>query len=135
MVSGMNSTPAGVLKIAAIAEQIGPDRIQLNTAVRPPAEDFAAALSRERLETLTGLFRPRAEVIAEFEAKHSDHTRVNQETILALLQRRPCTPYEIADTFGMHFNEVSKYLGKLLRTDQIRAERRNTSVYYAISNR
>jgi hypothetical protein len=35
----------------------------------------------------------------------------------------------------MHLNEVSKYLGELMRTDRIRAERRNTTVYYvAVSN-
>ena len=92
-------------------------------------------MSREHLEELAGFFHPSAEVIAEFEAKQTEHTEANQETILAMLQRRPCTAHEIADTFGMHFNEVSKYLGNLIRTDQIRAERRNTSVYYTINQR
>ena len=35
----------------------------------------------------------------------------------------------------MHLNEVSKYLGNLLHTDQIRAERKNITVYYAAKNR
>ncbi|MDA3833221.1 MAG: radical SAM protein [Spirochaetales bacterium] len=135
LMAGINSMPADVSKIAALAKEIGPDRIHLNTAVRPPAEDFATVLSKERMEALIHLFHPTAEVIAEFSAKHVNHIQANQETIFSMLQRRPCTANQIADIFGMHINEVSKYLGNLMRTDQIRMERKNTAVYYSAKNR
>jgi len=134
LVGGMNSIPADVRKIAALAKEIGPDRIQLNTAVRPPAEDFATALSRERMEALIHLFHPTAEIIAEFQAMHEDRMQADQDTILSLLQRRPCTADQIADTFGMHLNEVLKYLGNLIRIDQIRTQRKQTTVYYTVRN-
>ena len=135
LVGGMNSTPANVQKIAALAEEIDPDRIQLNTVVRPPAEDFATALSKERMEALIHLFNPTAEIIANFRAKPANRMQTNQETIFSMLQRRPCTAYQIADIFGMHLNEVSKYLGNLMRIDQIRTIRKNTTVYYVAKNR
>lgn len=53
-----------------------------------------------------------------------------QEEIYDMLKRRPCTAQEIAETFSMHLNEVSKYLGKLLRDKQIRARVVNTLLYY-----
>ena len=124
-----------VRKIAELAKEIGPDRVQLNTAVRPPAEDFAMAVSKERLQALTHLFHPTAEVIAEFSANGSTDVHVNEDTIYSMLERRPCTAEQIGEIFGMHLNEVSKYLGKLLRTDQIRPERRNSAVYYAAVKR
>ncbi len=132
LVGGMNSTLDDVRKIATLAKQINPDRIQLNTAVRPPAEDFVAALSKEHIESLTHLFQPTAEVIAEFSANHAEHMQANQETIFSMLQRRPCTADQIADVFDMHLNEVSKYLGILIRRDQIHVERKNSMVYYAV---
>ena len=135
LVGGINSLPGDVRKIANLAEKIGPDRIHLNTAVRPPAEDFATPLSKEHLEALIDLFHPRAEVIAEFKAKASDPIKTNQKTIFSMLQRRPCTADQIADTFGMHLNEVSKYLGNLIRSDQIGTERKNSHIYYAAKNR
>jgi wyosine [tRNA(Phe)-imidazoG37] synthetase (radical SAM superfamily) len=135
LIGVMNSNPADVEKIAALAEEIGPDRIHLNTTVRPSAEDFATALSREGMEELIHLFKPTAEVIAEFKDKLADHIQADQETIFSMLKRRPCTAEQIADIFGMHFNEVSKYLSNLIRTDQIRAERKGTTVYYAAKNR
>lgn len=58
--------------------------------------------------------------------------QVNTEALLSMLRRRPCTSEQIAKAFGMHANEVSKYLGSLLRTGRIRTIRKNGSVYYAI---
>lgn len=131
IVAGMNSTRADVGRIAALAEEIKPDRIQLNTIVRPAAEDFAEPLPVERLASLCGLFRPRAEVIPEFKTETDISLQASKATVLAMLRRRPCTADQIAEGFGMHLNEVSKYLGNLIRTGQIHAERKKTAVYYA----
>lgn len=128
---GINSTPAEVQRIAALAETVKPDRLQLNTCVRPPAETFALAVPPERLQTLAPLFRPPAEVIAEFTSGQPPLVQVNVDSILALLQRRPCTAPQIAQVFDMHANEVSKYLGQLLRAARIRPEKRHADMYYA----
>ena len=131
LVGGMNSEQNDIKKIASLAEEIAPTRIHLNTAVRPPAEDFATPLSRERMEVLTHLFNPPADIIAEFTTEKDLKLQANKETVLAMLRRRPCTAEQIAEGFGMHLNEVSKYLGNLMRADQIRTERKGRKVYYA----
>jgi len=130
LVADMNSLPPDVAKIAALAKEIRPDRIHLNTAVRPPSEDFAVPVSRERMESLASLFCPKAEVIAGFEAKQRSAMHAAQEEIYSMLQRRPCTAQEIAETFTMHPNEVSKYLGKLMKENRVRAQVLNTLLYY-----
>ncbi|MBW2575727.1 MAG: radical SAM protein [Deltaproteobacteria bacterium] len=135
LIAGTNSTPANVRKIADLAKEIGPDRIQLNTAVRPPSEDYATPFSEKRMEALTDLFHPTAEIIAEFKANHASHVQANQEMIFSMLQRRPCTADQIADVFDMHLNEVSKYLGKLIRTGQIRTELKKRAIYYLVVSR
>jgi len=134
LVAGMNSLPSDVAKIAALAKEIMPDRVHLNTAVRPPSEDFAVPVSRDRLKSLSPLFCPKAEVIAEFEAKQRTEMHAAQEEIYSMLQRRPCTAQEIAETFSMHPNEVSKYLGKFLRDKRIRAQVANSLLYYVADN-
>lgn len=131
LVAGMNSIPSDVHKIAALAREIGPDRIHLNTVVRPPAEEFAEPLSGQCLASLCHLFRPIAEVIAEFSTEKDFNLYANKEMVLSTLRRRPCTADQIARGFGMHLNEVSKYLGNLVRAGQIREERKNSTVYYA----
>jgi wyosine [tRNA(Phe)-imidazoG37] synthetase (radical SAM superfamily) len=130
LVAGMNSIPSDVTKIAALADLLEPDRIHLNTAVRPPAEDFVAPLSRERLASLCHLFRPPAQVIAGYRDKGGFEIQANREAIISMLKRRPCTAEEIAGAFGMHLNEVSKYLGNLLRQGRIRTERSSGLLYF-----
>jgi wyosine [tRNA(Phe)-imidazoG37] synthetase (radical SAM superfamily) len=131
LVWGTNTVRRDVEKIAAFVEAIGPDDIHLNTAVRPPAEAFAFAMPRKAMEELTGLFRPAATVVAEFPSDRSADVAANESTILAMLQRRPCTAQQIAEVFGMHLNEVSKYIGKLLRNGKIARHDRDGESYYA----
>ncbi len=133
LVAGMNSIPSDVAKIADLAALLKPDRVHLNTAVRPPAEDFVEPLSIEHLASLCNLFHPPAEVIAEYKAKGDAGIRANEEAIFSMLKRRPCTAEDIAGAFGMHLNEVSKYLGKLQRQGRIRTERTKGSFYYNVT--
>jgi wyosine [tRNA(Phe)-imidazoG37] synthetase (radical SAM superfamily) len=130
LVDAINSMPSDVRKIAGLAEQIQPVRIHLNTVVRPGAEDFAAPLSKERMTDLAHLFHPGAEIIAEFKPRCIGNVKLKQEKILSMLKRRPCTSKEIAAVFGMHLNEVSKYLGKLMREGLIRVDLNHKGVYY-----
>ena len=127
---GMNSVRHDVEKIAELVNAIGPDEIHLNTAVRPPSENFALPMPQSKMEELTGLFRPAAKVIAEFTSDKSVDVAANEKTILAMLKRRPCTAAQIAGVFGIHLNEVSKYIGKLLRTGRIRAQAGDHEAYY-----
>ncbi|MBF0450816.1 MAG: radical SAM protein [Candidatus Magnetomorum sp.] len=132
LVAGMNSMPSDVSKISALVEQLKPNRIHLNTAVRPPAEDFVKALSRDQLATLCNLFNSPVEIIAAYKNMNDSETSANEEAIFSMLTRRPCTAEDIAGTFGMHFNEVSKYIGNLLRKELIHTERTGNDIYYII---
>ena len=130
LVPGMNSAPGEVGRIASLVASIGPDETHLNTAVRPPAEPFVRAVPRTEMEALARLFRPAASVTAEFPSDLSAEVAADERAILAMLQRRPCTAAQIADVFGMHPNEVSKYVGRLSRTGRIRATGSGRDAYF-----
>ena len=85
LVAGMNSMPEDVEKIAAVAREIAPDRIQPNTAVWPPVENFVASMSRAQMSAMTHLFEPEAEIITEFNTSRQAHIQANQNTILEML--------------------------------------------------
>jgi wyosine [tRNA(Phe)-imidazoG37] synthetase (radical SAM superfamily) len=131
IVKAVNAMSGDVYKIATLAKEVAPDRIQLNTAVRPPAEDFVIALSREELAGLCHLFHPKAEIITEYRVSSKSTFQASQDTLLSMLQRRPCTMNEIAAIFDMHLNEVSKYLGNLMDNGRIYTTQKNGTVYYA----
>jgi wyosine [tRNA(Phe)-imidazoG37] synthetase (radical SAM superfamily) len=128
---GINAMTRDVKKIAGLSRAFMPDRVHLNTVARPPAEDFAAAVPVAQLAALCGLFDPPAQIAAGFNRQRSKTIAANEATILAMIRRRPCTIEHIEAAFGMHINEVSKYLGRLIKKDQIRIDRKNQAIYYA----
>ncbi|MCE5274247.1 MAG: radical SAM protein [Syntrophaceae bacterium] len=116
------------LKIAACADRIRTDLVQLNTVTRPPAEDFAAGVDRTLLEKIALLFTPPAEVIADFRGVHgAAEFSATRDMVLDLLRRRPCTIEDIAFGLGIHRNEAAKYVEYLLGrrlTEQVRMKGR-----------
>ena len=134
LLQGMNTDEGDLKRIAALAREVGPDRIHLNTAVRPPSEVYAAAVPRASLAGFTGFFNPKAEVVAAFSSRQAENTALRGDVIVAMLRRRPCTAEQIAASFGMHLNEVAKYLGHMLGTGKIRSERTEGGVYYSASD-
>jgi len=108
------SIPAELSKLANCVSRINPDRVQLNTVTRPPAEKHAVGVSPERLAEFNSIFQPPAEVIADFRDVHREpEFAAGREEILAMLRRRPCSVDDIAGGLGMHRNEVIKYIEEL----------------------
>lgn len=131
LVSGLNDGDREIAEIKKCVDLIAPDRVQLNTAVRVPAEQWVKAVEGERLQQIASFFGDRCEVIADvardLEPKEFSATRSD---VLELLQRRPCTVDDISRGLALHRNEVVKYVGELLETGEIRGEERGTDVFY-----
>jgi len=131
MVDGMNTSDEQVRAIARQAERIAPDRIQINTAVRPPAESSVRVPSPERLSQICELLGPRAELVAgrpQFPDVQAAAAR--QDEVLAMLRRRPCTAADIADGLGVPVLEVLKHTQALLTDHRIRVRQRLYETYY-----
>lgn len=130
LVPGLNSSVAKVKAIAALARDLRPDRIQLNTAVRPTAEAGVAAVPEEQMRELAALFEPPAEICAAFAADPSAAGRAEAAAILAMLQRRPCTLRDITAAFAIKADQVAPVLEALTRRGLIRHEDRAGDRYY-----
>ncbi|MCK4548056.1 MAG: radical SAM protein [Candidatus Eisenbacteria sp.] len=129
---GITGIPPYVRRILPLVERIRPDRVQINTAVRPPAESTVRPVPSEDLRELAALFTPPAEVIAHFRGAEEEHEfAAHREDILAMLRRRPCTLDDVVSGLGIHRNEAIKYLDELQRDGRIRSEPRGGAVYYA----
>jgi wyosine [tRNA(Phe)-imidazoG37] synthetase (radical SAM superfamily) len=114
LLEGYTAIQAEVEKLARLVKRIQPDKVQLNTVDRPPAEEFALAVSARRMQKLALLFDPPAEVITKFRRCHvGGQFKANRDVLLNLLRRRPCTVEEIAEGLGWHRNEADKLLADL----------------------
>jgi wyosine [tRNA(Phe)-imidazoG37] synthetase (radical SAM superfamily) len=130
LLQGFNAMAKDVEKIARLSEALQPDRVHLNTIARPPAETFAAAVPLAELEKLSMHFDPPAQIAVDAIARRPTSYTADAATILAMLKRRPCTNEQIQAAFGLHINEVSKYLGLLMHRNLIVTDRKNDNIYY-----
>jgi len=121
LVRGVNDTPEEIERMRKIVAEIQPDRIQLNTVVRPPAETSARPVPPEDLERIRSLFGDRCEVIAKFARKEqSAYSEDIAQAALALVERRPVTLGDMSDSLGLHRNEVLKYIAMLEKEGRIK---------------
>ncbi len=133
IVNGVNDDPAHVKRIAELCRRFHFARVQLNTAVRPPAEQDVRAVEPNVLDKLADLFTPRAQIIADFpHPKNTGEFHACTEAILEMLRRRPCTIDDIVDGLGAVRNEVVKAVELLLEENKILSQKRQDKDYYLV---
>lgn len=132
LLAGVTSIEAEIRKIAALVDRIGPARTQINTATRPTAEDFAYAVSRERIEDLATLIPGIVEVVGgePIDAARTGADDVSDDAIIGLIGRHPCTVREMANALRVHPRAVGQHLDSLGREGRVEPVVRNGRIYY-----
>ncbi len=131
LLGGVTATTAEVSKIKECADRIRPDKIQLNTVVRPSAEEFAFPAAPEDLAEFCKQFGRNAEVIASFSPhRQTEEFKARRDDIMALVARRPCSIEDIANGLMLNRNHVLKYVAELASERLIKYTYRNGHVYY-----
>lgn len=131
--AGINDDPKELTRLKEVIESIGPDRVQLNTVVRPPAEEFACPLSLSQLEKVKNILGNDAEIISQISRLEEFPPCPSQEEeILEMLKRRPCTAEEISMALGYNLESVYQSLHKLSKERIIRYRMYLDQCYYEI---
>ena len=131
LVKGINDSLEEMRKTAKITEDINIEKIQLNTVVRPPAEEFAQALSLEELKRIKAILGEKCEIIAEFKREQQKAYKKDvEDVILTMVKRRPVTVDDIANSLGVHQNEVIKYMEVLERESKVKNKLYDGRRYY-----
>jgi len=123
LLGGVTGIPAEAEKLAVLIRKIQPTRVQLNTASRPPAEEFVFSLSPDQMVALKGFFPGRVDIVSSGERGVAPTTVLSNDRkgdILALLGRRPCTVADVAGGLAIHMNEALKHLDNLLAAGKAR---------------
>jgi len=121
LVKGVNDSPAHIRALKGAIARIRPDRIELNTVVRPPAEQGARPLSPAALARIRTALGPKAEIVASFATrKQAPAAGALESAILATVGRRPQTAADVSAALGRHRDEVLKSLTSLLGRHRVR---------------
>jgi wyosine [tRNA(Phe)-imidazoG37] synthetase (radical SAM superfamily) len=131
VLDGINATEADAEKFRHWIEMLKPEKVHVNTAVRPAAEAFARPVKPEAMAKFCRVLGKKAEVIAPFKTSQGHERRVHvEEDLLGLLARRPCTLEDISSGLRVNKNEILKYIETLIKAHRIDVVRQGAEVYY-----
>jgi len=114
LVKGLNSDEQQVRGLSSLIGKISPDRVQLNTVVRPPAETTALPLGEAELDRLAALLGAGVDAVPR-----SSHAApvfslgARPQKILHVVRRRPCTADDVAKALGANISEAMKLLVRM----------------------
>jgi wyosine [tRNA(Phe)-imidazoG37] synthetase (radical SAM superfamily) len=132
LLKGYTADEPEVQRLVECIRRIRPDRVQLNTATRPTAEERAVAVDPQRMAEIAGYFDPPAEVIASYHGTHAQRDFLaSRDSVLEMISRRPCSLEDIVEGLGLHRNEVVKSIEELDLDGRIQKRRIDGRLFYS----
>jgi wyosine [tRNA(Phe)-imidazoG37] synthetase (radical SAM superfamily) len=147
LVEGLNTGAEQVARLKNAIERIRPDKVHLNTAVRPTAHTGIKKVGLEELEAIATNLGGNCEVVADFpparygeristhapDAVESTTRRRTSSscdslpngdydklgTLLSMLKRRPCSLNDICSSLCVHRSEALRYVTALQRQGMV----------------
>ena len=131
IIDGFNTDNEQIAKIRNAIDSIRPDKVQLNTAVRPTAEPGIKSLDAEKLHVIAEKLGGNCEVIADFSPpQQGGHFEVKAEDVLSILKRRPCSLSDICSALGMSRNEALKCIAFLQQQGGLDSEKKGGIIFF-----
>jgi wyosine [tRNA(Phe)-imidazoG37] synthetase (radical SAM superfamily) len=137
LVAAVNDQIEQLRAIAAVVAKLQPDRVELNTVVRPPADPGVSGLSAEQMQAASLVFPlGRTEVIGHFTGcARRQREAALEERVRELLRRRPCTVEEMAVSLAISADEVGKACRVLQQRGILAASRFADQDYFCLAAR
>jgi len=131
LVEAVNTDAAAIAKISEAIERIQPDKIHLNTAVRPTAERNVKKVDVEKLNAIAVQLGQRCEVIADFTPQQfAEHIASKAQDVLSVLKRRPCSLTDICSGLGISRTEALKYITHLRQQGLVHSEQKGDVTFF-----
>ncbi len=131
LVADANTSESHIRSLQALIARIKPDKIQLNTAVRPTADPCVRRPSSAQLQTIAIQLGRNCEVIAEDSRQAGlPGSGPGVQDLMAVLSRRPCTLEQLCSDLGVASDQVATHLEVLVQTRRILAEVQAGQVIY-----
>ncbi len=134
LVKGVNDGPGNIEALRKAIGRIKPNKVQLNTVIRPPAEKSAKPLNPEELEAIRLRLGGKAEVVVDFrKTTQTAALRRLKEVLYGLIRRRPVTVDDMTASLGESREAVCRQLDALVRENKITASSLKGRVYYEMT--
>ncbi len=130
LVAGINDSDEEIAGIMEAARRIGPDKVQLNTVVRPPSVAGTLPLDDQRLAAIARAFPVPAEVIAPPRGRAGTDHGALREQVVEMTRRRPCTLGDLEAMTGLEHSQTEALVRELLDMGRLKEEPFGAKVFY-----
>ena len=131
LLSGINDSMKELEGMKDVIEDISPDKIQLNTVVRPPSDTLAMPLNMKQMEKIRDFFGEKSEIIASLSSnKKAGEYDTDLNIIVEMARRRPITASDISGVLDISREESERILKGLLIKGAVRKQEHEREVYY-----
>jgi wyosine [tRNA(Phe)-imidazoG37] synthetase (radical SAM superfamily)/biotin operon repressor len=145
IVPSINSGRPQIAHLKDAIDRIKPDKVQLNTAVRPTADPDVTKLDAEKLKDIAVRLGPACEVVADFSRVRSEQAAGGQgvsglgphfpagkksQALLSMLKRRPCSLDDISAGLDLSREEAMECVSELQDLGLIEAEHKGGRVFF-----
>ncbi len=129
--AGINDSDEEIAALKIAIDAINPDKIQLNTVVRPPADLRAKCLDMKRLKEIKNLLGPKAEIVVGAPVGREKKKRDSAtEDFLDMVRRRPLTSVDMARLSKMSVEEAESVIKGLLIKGMIQKREHSGEIFY-----
>jgi wyosine [tRNA(Phe)-imidazoG37] synthetase (radical SAM superfamily) len=132
LLAGMNDSEEELDALRPLIRRLSPDKIQLNTVARPPADLTAMALDRNRLEEIKDFLGDTAEIVADLAPEETAVVVEDWEArFLDAIRRRPLRIEDVSRVWGLPRESIQSVLQMLAAKGLIKAKSHFGEVYYS----
>lgn len=130
VLKGINDSADELAALKEVITRLDPDKVQLNTAVRPVADAAAQPVTSEELAAMAAFLGGPAEVIASFHGQGRRGLGLAERDFLAILARRPMTAPHLAEALGLPLEQVHQRLNYLQELGLIAGDCYHDEIFY-----
>ncbi|MFZ2089804.1 MAG: radical SAM protein [Desulfobaccales bacterium] len=130
ILKGINDHQEELTALKNLVEKLAPDRVQLNTAVRPVADESARALTREEMKAVADFLGGKAEVVAAACRASPERLLVKDREVIEMLARRPMTAGDLAQALGFPLAQMRERLGRLMKSGLVHRDVHQDQDFY-----
>jgi len=133
LVEGLNTGAEQIANIQDAINRIRPDKVQLNTAVRPTTEADVQRPALEKLTAIAGQIGGNCEIIADYyPGAGGKHVETKVEYVLSMLKRRPCSVADISAGLEITSEQAEQFVRQLKHQGLIKSHRKEQTVFYKV---
>lgn len=131
LIDNVNTAPEQIADLKDAIKRIHPDKIHLNSAVRPTAEPGLQRLAPENLKSIAQSLGQSCEVVADVSPSLlGKHTQIKAEHLLSMLKRRPCSLNDICTALAVSPDEALKYIARLKASGMVTSTQKNGTTFF-----